>query len=94
MIIPGAKPLRKNYRLSPAEFEELKKQVRDLLDQNILLPKVPPYGAPVLFIKKPDGRIRFCKDYRALHDITIKFIPILELMICLMQLGVQHASHV
>jgi hypothetical protein len=72
-LIQGAKPpFKKNYRLSPVEFEELKKQVRDLLDKNILLPTVSPYGAPVLFIKKPDGRFRFCLDYRALNDITIK----------------------
>jgi hypothetical protein len=72
-LIPGAKPsFRKNYRLPLVEFEELKKQVRDLLDKHILLPTVSLYGAQVLFIKKPDGRFRFCLDYRALNDITIK----------------------
>jgi hypothetical protein len=72
-LIPSAKPpFRKNYRLSLVEFEELKKQVCDLLDKNILLPTMSPFGAPVLFIKKPDGRFRFCLDYRALNDITIK----------------------
>ncbi|TIA84783.1 hypothetical protein E3P99_04119 [Wallemia hederae] len=69
----GAKPpSRSPYRLSFIEQEELKKQLRQLLDSKLIRPSTSPYGSPVLFVKKKSGELRMCIDYRALNNITIK----------------------
>ena len=71
---PGHPPtFRQMYRLSPLEYRELEKQVTAFLKAGILEPSQSPYGAPVLFVPKPNGRgLRLCVDYRALNSITIK----------------------
>ena len=65
-------PSRPPYRLSPKEHEELQAQIEDLLAQGHIRPSQSPYGAPVLFVPKKDGRWRMCIDYRALNKQTIK----------------------
>ena len=71
--IPGTEPISKApYRMAPVEMKELATQLQDLLDKGIIRPSVSPWGAPVLFVKKKDGSMRLCIDYRELNKITIK----------------------
>ena len=60
------------YRMASAEFKELKAQLQDLLDKGFIRPNVSPWGAPVLFLKKKDGSMRLCIDYRELNKRIIK----------------------
>jgi len=48
------------------------KQLEDLLDKKFVRPSVSPWGASVLLVKKKDGSIRLCIDYRQLNKVTIK----------------------
>ncbi|XP_019252669.1 PREDICTED: uncharacterized protein LOC109231463 [Nicotiana attenuata] len=69
----GAKPPAFSpYRMAPPELEELKKQLKELLDTGHILPSKAPFGAPVLFQKKKHGSLRLCIDYRALNKVTMK----------------------
>jgi len=72
-LVPGTAPISKApYRMAPAELKELKTQLQDLIDKGFIRPSVSPWGAPVLFVKKKDGSMRLCIDYRELNKVTIK----------------------
>ncbi|KAI0996776.1 hypothetical protein K3495_g11407 [Podosphaera aphanis] len=56
--------------MSRDELLVLGKTLTDLLDKNYIRASSSPAGAPVLFVKKPGGGLRFCVDYRALNSIS------------------------
>lgn len=70
---PGAKPpYLRIYHMSPLELAEVKRQLTDLIDMGFIQPSKSPYGAPILFVPKKNGKLRMCIDYRALNKITVK----------------------
>nr|KYP36184.1 Transposon Ty3-G Gag-Pol polyprotein [Cajanus cajan] len=72
-LIPGVGPVSISpYRMAPAELSELKKQVEELLEKQMIRPSVSLWGAPMLLVKKKDGGVRLCVDYRQLNKLTIK----------------------
>ncbi|KAH0709388.1 hypothetical protein KY284_010815 [Solanum tuberosum] len=60
------------YQMAPSELKELKEQLKDLLDKDFIQPSISSWGAPILFVKKKDGSLRMCIDYRLLNKVTIK----------------------
>ena len=72
-VLPDTQPISiPPYRMAPAELKELKEQLRDLLEKGFIRPSTSPWGAPVLFVRKKDGSLRMCIDYRQLNKVTIK----------------------
>ena len=55
------------YRMAPAKLNELKDQLKDLLDKGFIRPSVSLWGAPVLFVCKKDGSLKMCIDYHQLN---------------------------
>ena len=72
-LLPEATPLSKTpYRMAPAELKELKDQLQELMKQKFIQSSTSPWGALVLFVKKKDGTLRMCIDYRGLNQMTVK----------------------
>ena len=73
-LLPGSSPPNRlgMKPLSNDELQELRRQLTDLLQRGHIRPSISPFGAPILFVRKKDGTLRLCVDYRALNSITIK----------------------
>ena len=61
----------KPYRLPYAARQELKKDIKEILDLGIIRESKSPYASPVVIVKKSDGSNRVCVDYRKLNKLTV-----------------------
>ena len=95
-ILPDTQPIDiPPYKMATAELKELKEYLKDLPNKGFIRPSISPWGALVLFVKKKDGSLRMCIDYRQLNKVTIKNkYPIPGLMTCLINLGVLVISQI
>nr|XP_025684673.1 uncharacterized protein LOC112785421 [Arachis hypogaea] len=72
-LVPGAGPVSiVLYRMAPIELTDLKTQLEELLNKRFIRPSVSQWGAPVLLVKKKDGGMRLCVDYRQLNKVIVK----------------------
>jgi len=58
--------------MSLDELKCLRKYLDENLSKGFIRASTSPVAAPVLFVRKPGGGLRFCVDYRALNAITVK----------------------
>jgi len=72
-LIPRIGPIAKRpYRMATDELKELKEQLQELQEKGYIRPSSSPWGSPVLLVRKKDGSLRMCIDYRSLNEVTIK----------------------
>ena len=72
-LVPDAKPTYSRiYPLSQPELDHLAAWIKENLDKGFIRPSKSPFGAGILFVKKKDGSLRLCVDYRALNSVTVK----------------------
>lgn len=60
------------YKMSTQELEKMREYLVENLKKGFIKPSDSPYSSPVLFVKKKDGSLRFCIDYRQLNTLTKK----------------------
>ena len=54
------------------DLEEIKKQIKELLEKRYIQPSSSPWGALLLLVEKKDKSLRMVVDYQALNEVTIK----------------------
>ena len=63
-LVPGVVPNSEYpYQMNILEVNELKSQLKELIEKNYIRPSVSPWGAPVIFVKNKDGTLCLCIDY-------------------------------
>jgi hypothetical protein len=63
--MPGVAPVLKTpYKMSTPELKEMQLQLEEILKKGYICPSVSLWGVPVLFVKKKDGMLRLCIDFR------------------------------
>lgn len=65
-------PFGKLYGMTKEELVTLREWLQDNLSKGFIRPSSSPAASPVLFVKKSNGKLRLCMDYRALNAITVK----------------------
>ena len=62
---------RRQWRLPQATKQTIRAECDAMLQQGVIEPSTSPWLSPVVLVRKKDGTIRFCVDYRGLNAITV-----------------------
>ena len=66
-------PFKEPHRhIPPALFQEVREHLQEMLEAGAIRPSKSPYSSNVVIVRKKDGTIRFCVDFRKLNNKTIK----------------------
>ncbi|CAM4403535.1 unnamed protein product [Lepidochelys olivacea] len=68
--IPGAKVTLRPYRIPAAKREEIKAEVKKMLELGVIEESYSQWSSPIVLVPKPDGTMRFCNDFRRLNEIS------------------------
>ena len=65
-------PIKQRPRRLPYAYrDEADQQIQEMLANGIITPSVSPWSSPIVLVRKKNGDLRFCVDYRKLNQITV-----------------------
>lgn len=65
-------PIKQRPRRLPYAYrDEADQQIQEMLANGIITPSVSPWSSPIVLVRKKNGDLRFCVDYRKLNQITL-----------------------
>lgn len=71
--LKSQQPLKQRYYpRNPAIQDIMKREVSQMIAEDIIEPSRSPWSSPVVLIKKPTGKYRFCIDFRRVNEVSIK----------------------
>ena len=62
----------RHRRIPPHLLDEVRQHIKDMLEADVIRPSQSPFASPVVLVRKKDGKLRFCVDYRRLNSRTVK----------------------
>lgn len=73
ILLSDPTPIRTRLRrTSPHEREIVRKEIVNMIAQNVIKPSTSPWASAIVLVKKKDGTTRFCIDFRPINKVTIK----------------------
>lgn len=63
---------QRHRRVPPSQYDEVRQHLKQMLDCGVIRESHSPYNSPVVLVRKRDGSLRFCIDYRKLNSKTVK----------------------
>ena len=71
-LLPGP-VIRERPRPIPArDYEDARRHIQSLLDAKIIKPSNSPFSSPIVLVRKKNGKLRLCIDYRKVNLRTIR----------------------
>ena len=70
---PDTPPFKEHFcRIPPPQLNEVREHLKLMLDAGIIWPSNSPWCNAVVLVRKKDGSLRFCIDFRKLNSLTVK----------------------
>uniref|UniRef100_A0AAV2MLZ3 ribonuclease H n=1 Tax=Knipowitschia caucasica TaxID=637954 RepID=A0AAV2MLZ3_KNICA len=84
-----SRPVRQPVRRTPLGFQgEEEAHLKAMLEEGVITPSASEWASPVVLVRKKDGGVRWCVDYRSLNSLTIKdAYPLPQIEECLDVIG-------